>query len=146
MEKGKLGFAAVWAVAVGGMVGGGIFSTLGVVIANSGQWAALSFVLGGLVAYATGHSLAALTVAKNEAGGIYSFLRDTGATAMARISAYVLLLGYVLTCAVYAYTFGAYTGNVLGGPAWLPQALASAAILAMVALNLRGAGQATTAC
>ena len=67
MEKGKLGFAAVWAVAVGGMVGGGIFSTLGVVIANSGQWAALSFVLGGLVAYATGHSLAALTVAKNEA-------------------------------------------------------------------------------
>ncbi len=142
MEKDKLGFAAVWAIAVGGMVGGGIFSTLGVVIANAGQWAAVSFVLGGLIAYASGHSLAALTVAKNEPGGIYSFLRDAGATTTARICAWVLLLGYVLTCAVYAFTFGAYTGNVLGGPAWLPQALASAAILAMVALNLRGAGQA----
>ncbi len=144
MEKGKLGFAAVWAIAVGGMVGGGIFSTLGVVISNAGKWAAVSFVIGGLVAYATGHSLAALTVAKDEPGGIYSFLRDAGLTTVARLSAWVLLLGYVLTSAVYAYTFGAYTGHVLGGPAWLPQALAAAAILVLVGLNLRGAGQAST--
>ena len=143
MSKDKLGFAAVWAIAVGGMVGGGIFSTLGVVIANAGKWAALSFVIGGLVAYATGHSLAALTVAKDEPGGIYSFLRDAGAGGVARVSAWVLLLGYVLTCAVYAYTFGAYTGHVLGGPSWLPKALAAAAIIALVGLNLRGAGQAS---
>lgn len=142
-DSGKIGFIAVWAIAVGGMVGGGIFSTLGVVIANAGRWAALSFVIGGLIAYATGHSLAALTVAKDEPGGIYSFLRDAGANGVARVSAYVLLLGYVLTCAVYAYTFGAYMGHVLGGPAWLPAAMASGAIIAMAALNLRGAGQAT---
>ncbi|WP_233548201.1 APC family permease [Aurantiacibacter zhengii] len=142
MKEGKLGFAAVWAIAVGGMVGGGIFSTLGVVISSAGKWAALSFVLGGLVAYATGHSLAALTVEKDEPGGIYSFLRDAGAGKVARVSAWVLLLGYVLTCAVYAYTFGAYVGNALGGPAWLPQAMAALAIIVMAALNLRGAGQA----
>ena len=142
-DSPKIGFTAVWAIAVGGMVGGGIFSTLGVVIAHAGKWAALSFVIGGLIAYATGHSLAALTVDKDEPGGIYSFLRDTGANGVARVSAYVLLLGYVLTCAVYAYTFGAYVGHVLGGPAWLPPAMASGAIIAMAALNLRGAGQAT---
>ena len=141
--EGKIGFGAVWAIAVGGMVGGGIFSTLGVVIALAGKWAAVSFLLGGAVAYATGHSLAALTVAKDEPGGIYTFLRDTGANRIARVSGYVLLFGYVLTCAVYAFTFGAYVGNVLGGPAWIPPAMASAAILAMAALNLRGAGQAT---
>ena len=139
---GKLGFWAVWAIAVGGMVGGGIFSTLGVVISSAGKWAAASFALGGLIAYATGHSLSALTVKADEPGGIYSFLRDAGANTVARLSAYVLLAGYVLTCAVYAYTFGAYTGNVLGGPAWLPQAMAAAAIVGMIALNLRGAGQA----
>ena len=142
-DSQKIGFAAVWAIAVGGMVGGGIFSTLGVVISHAGKWAALSFVIGGLIAYATGHSLAALTVDKDEPGGIYSFLRDAGANGVARVSAYVLLLGYVLTCAVYAYTFGAYVGHVLGGPAWLPPAMASGAIIAMAALNLRGAGQAT---
>ncbi|MEW4447748.1 APC family permease [Qipengyuania sp. JC766] len=141
--QGKIGFAAVWAIAVGGMVGGGIFSTLGVVISHAGKWAAVSFVIGGLIAYATGHSLAALTVDKDEPGGIYSFLRDTGRKRIARTSAWVLLTGYVLTSAVYAFTFGAYVGNVLGGPAWLPPAMASGAILAMTVLNLRGAGQAT---
>lgn len=141
-DKGELGLPAVWAIAVGGMVGGGIFSTLGVVISNAGHWAALSFILGGLVAYATGHSLAALTIAKDEAGGIYSFLRDLHFTRLAKWSAWVLLAGYVLTCAVYAYTFGAYLGNAIGGPGWLPPAMAAFAILSMTAINLRGAGQA----
>ncbi len=141
-QQGKIGFGASWALAVGGMVGGGIFSTLGVVIAAAGRWAALSFVLGGLIAYATGHSLAALTLEKDEAGGIYTFLRDAGANTVARLSAWLLLGGYVLTSAVYAFTFGAYAGNVLGGPVWMPQALAASAIITMAALNLRGAGQA----
>ncbi|WP_374405359.1 APC family permease [Pelagerythrobacter sp.] len=44
--------------------------------------------------------------------------------------------------AVYAYTFGAYVGHAVGGPDWLPPAMAAFAILAMTAINLRGAGQA----
>ena len=139
----RIGPAAVWAIAVGGMVGGGIFSTLGVVIASAGKWAGLSFVLGGLVALATGHCLAALTVHSDEAGGIYSFLRDLGRRRIAALSAWVLLAGYVLTCAVYAYTFGAYIAHAVGGPGWIAPAMASAAILSMAAINLRGAGQAT---
>ena len=141
-KSGRLGPWAVWAIAVGGMVGGGIFSTLGVVISSAGKWAALSFVLGGLVAYATGHSLAALTVDSDKSGGIYTFLRDLKYTGTAKFSAWVLLAGYVLTCAVYAYTFGAYLGTALGGPVWLPKAMAALAIVSMAAINLRGAGQA----
>lgn len=141
-SKASLGLPAVWAIAVGGMVGGGIFSTLGVVISSAGRWAALSFVLGGLVAYATGHSLAALTVSRDEPGGIYSFLRDLKFRRLAEWSAWILLAGYVLTCAVYAYTFGAYVGHAVGGPGWLPQGMAAFAILSMTVINLRGAGQA----
>ena len=141
-RTGTLGPTAVWAIAVGGMGGGGIFSTLGVVIQNAGQWAALSFLLGGLVALATGHSLAALTTDSDEAGGIYSFLRDLGFQRVAKWSAWVLLAGYVLTCAVYAYTFGAYLADALGGPSWLAPAMSTGAIIAMAAINLRGAGQA----
>ena len=140
--SGKLGPWAVWAIAVGGMVGGGIFSTPGVVISSAGKWAALSFLLGGLVAYATGHSLVALTVDSDEPGGIYTFLRDLDYPRVAKFSAWVLLAGYVLTCAVYAYTFGAYLGHALGGPAWLPRSMATVAIVGMAAINLRGAGQA----
>ena len=37
--KETLNFNQTWSMAVGGMVGGGIFSTLGVVIAIAGSWA-----------------------------------------------------------------------------------------------------------
>ena len=52
----KMGFNATWSMAVGGMVGGGIFSVLGVVLQVAGSWAWLSFVLAGLIALATGRS------------------------------------------------------------------------------------------
>lgn len=142
-KGGEVTLAGAWAIGVGGMVGGGIFSTLGVVISNAGQWAAISFVLGGLIAAATGHSLAALTVRQDKAGGIYTFLRSAGRERAARVSAWVLLLGYVLTSAVYAYTFGAYLGEAIGGPAWLPPAMAATVIIAMAAINLLGAGKAS---
>jgi len=43
-------------MAAGGMVGGGIYSTLGVVISIAGGWAWLSFVAAGLIALAAGYS------------------------------------------------------------------------------------------
>jgi hypothetical protein len=39
MNQSKLGFNATWSMAVGGMVGGGIFSRLGVVVGIAGAWA-----------------------------------------------------------------------------------------------------------
>ncbi|MDA3929078.1 MAG: hypothetical protein PF541_08970 [Prolixibacteraceae bacterium] len=49
-ENKKMSFNATWSMAVGGMVGGGFFSVLGVIIGIAGQWAWLSFVLAGLIA------------------------------------------------------------------------------------------------
>lgn len=137
-----LGLPAAWAIAVGGMVGGGVFATMGLVISSAGQWAALSFVLGGAVALATGYSLTALTVDSDEPGGLYSFLRDQGAMRAARVSAWIMLSGYMLTCAVYAYTFGSYLAHAIGGPQWMAPAMATVIILVMTAVNLLGAGQA----
>ena len=48
-QQHALGPGGAWAMAVGGMIGGGIFSTLGVVITVAGQWTWFSFLLGGLV-------------------------------------------------------------------------------------------------
>lgn len=46
-SESKLGFGGTWSMAVGGMVGGGIFSTLGVIIGIAGAWTWLSFVAAG---------------------------------------------------------------------------------------------------
>jgi amino acid transporter len=53
MTKGnkKMSFNATWSMAVGGMVGGGIFSVLGVIISIAGQWAWLSFVIAGSLSW-----------------------------------------------------------------------------------------------
>jgi amino acid transporter len=37
-QENALGLGGAWAMAVGGMIGGGIFSTLGVVVSVAGEW------------------------------------------------------------------------------------------------------------
>lgn len=130
-------------MAVGGMIGGGIFATLGVVIQVAGQWAWASFLIGGLVALVTGHGYAALTVEGGKSGGIYRFLREQSHDWLARWAAWILIAGYTLTVSVYAFTFGAYAANALGGPPWMAQAMALASIVVIAGVNLMGAGKAS---
>jgi len=55
-SKSRLGFNGTWSMGVGGMIGGGIFSTLGVVVGIAGAWAWLSFTAAGLIALAAAFS------------------------------------------------------------------------------------------
>ncbi|MDA3970667.1 MAG: APC family permease, partial [Desulfobulbaceae bacterium] len=140
--KSKLGFNATWSMAVGGMVGGGIFSTLGVVVGIAGAWAWLSFAAAGLIALAAGYSYVKLAIHYDEEGGAFTFLREINADGFAGSLSWVLIVGYVLTNAVYAFTFGQYLGYVVGLGPWFPR-LAGIAIMALfIGLNLRGVGEA----
>lgn len=140
----KMGFNATWSMAVGGMVGGGIFSTLGVVISIAGPWAWFSFLVGGLIALASGYSFAKLASVNHEGGGVFIFLRKVHANSAAGTIAWILIVGYVLTSAVYAFTFGEYLSYVIGGGPWFVRAAALAMVAFFVALNLRGVGDASS--
>lgn len=107
----KLSFNAAWSMAVGGMVGGGIFSTLGVVIGVAGAWAWLSFAAAGLIALVAGYSYVKLADHYDEGGGAFIFLREINAEGFAGSLSWVLIVGYVLTNAVYAFTFGQCLGQ-----------------------------------
>lgn len=130
-------------MAVGGMIGGGIFSTLGVVITVAGQWTWLSFLLGGIVALASGHSYSALTRQIDKSGGSYAYLRELGWNRLARATVWTLVIGYTLTVSVYAVTFGAYAANVFSAPQWVALAAGLAAIAILAGVNLIGASEAT---
>jgi amino acid transporter len=54
----------------------------------------------------------------------------------------VLILGYVLTNAVYAFTFGEYLGHVAGLGDWFARASAIGILAVFVGVNLRSAGEA----
>ncbi len=140
--SGKLGFNATWSMAVGGMVGGGIFSTLGVVMAIAGRWAWLSFVVAGLIALAAGYAYVRLAARDREGGGAFSYFRAAGAGDFAGALAWVLIAGYVFTNAVYAFTFGQYLGHVVGLGPWFPRAAAVAIVVLFIGLNLRGVSAA----
>ena len=129
-------------MAVGGMVGGGIFSTLGVVVAISGAWAWLSFFVAGLIALAAGYSYVVLSNRYGEGGGAFTFLREINAAGLAGSVAWILIVGYVLTNAVYAFTFGQYLGHVADLGPWFPRAVGVAIIALFVGVNLRGVGEA----
>jgi hypothetical protein len=138
----KLGLQATWSMAVGGMVGGGIFSTLGVVITVAGGWAWLSFIVAGLIALVSGYSYAKLADHYDESGGAFTFLREIQADGFAGSLSWVLIVGYVLTNAVYAFTFGEYLGHVTGLGAWVPRASAIVIVAFFIAVNLKGVGEA----
>jgi amino acid transporter len=138
----RLGFNGAWSMAVGGMIGGGIFSTLGVVIGIAGAWAWLSFIVAGLIALAAGYSYVKLAAFYGEGGGAFTFLREINERGFAGSLSWVLIIGYVLTNAVYAFTFGQYLGHVTQLGPWFPRATAIAVVAFFIGLNLRGVGEA----
>lgn len=139
-----MSFNATWSMAVGGMVGGGIFSTLGIVISISGALAWLSFVAAGLIALMAGYSYVALTAHYHEGGGAFTFLRRIGAKQAAGTLVWVLIIGYVLTNAVYAFTFGQYLAHVLKLGPWFARSAAVGIMAVFIGLNLRSLNQSST--
>jgi amino acid transporter len=128
-------------MAVGGMVGGGIFSVLGVVVHLAGALAWLSFIFAGLIALATAYSYVYLAAHYREPGGAFLFLRKINRPGIAGSFSWVLIIGYVLTMSVYAYTFGHYLGEIVGLD-FITVRIAMAAIIAiLVAVNLLGVSE-----
>ena len=98
----KLSPIAVWALAAGGMVGGGIYTVLGVVIAVSAQWAWLAFLIIGLLALSSAYSYVFLANKFDEGGGAFAFLEEVNDKKMAGNISWLLIIGYVFTISVYA--------------------------------------------
>ena len=139
----RLTLKEVIAMGVGGMVGGGIFSVLGLAMAQAGHAAPIAFGLGGIIAMLTGLSYARLGLAFQSDGGSFTYLeRAFHSRNIAGIGGWLLLVGYVGTMALYAYTFGVYGAAMLGGDdtASMPvhHMLESLVLLAFLAINLYG--------
>jgi len=144
MANEKMNFNATWAMAVGGMIGGGIFSVLGVITQAAGKWAWLSFIIAGLIALISAHSYSQLSIKFSEGGGAFTFLRKINHRGFAGSLSWILIMGYILTISVYAFTFGHYVAHVFNAGAWLPRALGLFIIAILTFINLKGVSNAST--
>lgn len=137
-SSGSLGWPSVWALAAGGMVGGGIYTALGVVVSVSGQWAWLSFVISGIIACSSAYSYIVLANKFEESGGAFTYLREVNKKGIAGSLSWLLLLGYVLTMAVYAFAFGHYLSFSFNGGPLITRLCAIGIMVGLISLNLAG--------
>ncbi len=143
IQNEKLTLKEIIAMGVGAMVGGGIFSVLGLAMAQAGHAAPLAFALGGVIALLTGISYAHLGLDFPSDGGSFTYLAHAFRNRnIAGIGGWLLLVGYVGTMALYAYTFGSYGSALLGGHGTAGNAmhhlLQSLVMLAFLGINLYG--------
>jgi amino acid transporter len=106
----SLGFMDAFSIGIGGIVGGGIFATIGLAIVASRGATYLSFLIGGVVALLTAYSYLRLSVAYPSKGGTITFInRAFGAGLFTGSLNTLLVMSYVVLLAVYAYAFATYT-------------------------------------
>ncbi|MDQ6971582.1 MAG: APC family permease, partial [Mariprofundaceae bacterium] len=139
----QLGLKELIAIGTGGMIGGGIFSVLGLAVAIAGNAAPLAFLLGGLLAMLTGYSYIRLALAFHSDGASFTYLEHAfpDHPFIGALTGWTVIVGYIGTLALYAFTFGAYTAELLHAvdSDRARQALSIAIIIAFVFINLRGA-------
>ncbi len=139
----NLSLAELVAIGVGGMVGGGIFSVLGLSALVSGHAAPLAFAFGGVIALLTGYAYTRLGLHFRSDGGSFTYLeRAFKQRNVAGIGGWLLMMGYIGTMGLYAYTFGVYGSAMLGDKLNTPlmhHLLASLVLIVFMGINLYGA-------
>jgi APA family basic amino acid/polyamine antiporter len=146
--KRTLGFADLTLIAVGTVIGSGIFLVPGVVLRETGSktgLALLVWVAAGILSYLGALTYAEMGAMKPDAGGLYTYIRDTFGPLPAFLygwtSFFVIASGSIATLAV---AFSGYFSQILpvGG---FGARIISIAVIAIIALvNVRGTRKSAT--
>jgi amino acid transporter len=140
--SGHVGLVAAVSIGIGGMVGAGIFSILGVVAHAAGNAMWLAFAIGGVVALLSTYSYAKLGATFPSAGGATHFLvKSFGDGVLAGGLNLFMWAGYIISLALYATAFGGYAATfVTTAPsALLLKSLAVASVVLLTLVNAFGA-------
>ena len=140
--SGQIGMAAAVSIGIGGMVGAGIFSILGVVAHAAGSAMWLAFAIGGVVALLSTYSYAKLGATFPSAGGAVHFLvKGFGDGVLAGGLNLFMWAGYIISLALYATAFGSYAATfITAAPSpLLLKTLAVGAVVLLTVINAFGA-------
>lgn len=135
-----LGVPELIAIALGGMVGGGIFSVLGVSVSMIGAYTPLAIMVGGVIAALAAYSYIKLGVYYKDEGATYSFYKKTypDSPFAASFIGWWVIFGYISTLALYAYTFASYaiSGFAFADSEWTRKLVAGLVILFFTLINV----------
>jgi len=142
-----LGLLAALTIGIGTMIGAGIFVLPGRAVAQTGPLAALTFVLGGVIAIFTALSASELGTAMPKSGGAYFYINRALGPLFGTISGMANWLGLAFASAFYMYGLGEYVNRMIGvgdlalGPVVLEaaQVIGLVGALFFIAVNYLGA-------
>jgi len=136
----SLGLVELIAIALGGMIGGGIFTVLGISVSLVGVYTPVVIIIGGGIASLAAYSYIKLGVYYKDEGATYSFYKRTfpNSPFAASLIGWWVIFGYISTLALYAYTFASYaiSSFPFADDEWLRKMVAGAIILVFTVINI----------
>jgi amino acid transporter len=136
----NLGLAELIAIALGGMVGGGIFTILGISVSMIGNLTPIAIFIGGLIAALAAYSYVKLGLYYRDEGATYSFFKKTYPNShfLAAMIGWFIIFGYISTLALYAYTFSSYaiSSTSFADDVWIRKGIAIAVIGIFTLINI----------
>lgn len=141
-RKDQFGLKELIAIGIGGMIGGGIFSVLGLAVGMSGNAAPIAFLIAGCVALASGYSYTKLSLAFHSDGASFTYLEHAfpHVPNLAGILGWIVIVGYIGTLALYSYTFAVYAADLFGeaNSVFIRITLSTIILLLFAVINLSG--------
>lgn len=147
-KAGSIGVVGATAIGVGGMMGAGLYTLLGLAAKSAGKWLPLSFLIGGIVAAFSVYSYSYLGRTYPDRGGAAKFLlRGFGDGLLAGGINIFQYFGWIVAMALYATGFAEYVGQLLslksGG--WINKLISVGIVFLVVVINLLGSNEVARA-
>lgn len=144
VSEKKMGLLGALSISVGGMIGGGVYAVLGLVIQVSGAASWFAFTLACIISLGAAYSYVKLNELTGKKGGSVTQIEAlTGNSKLAGMVGWTLLFGYIGAMGMYAYAFGGFTAELLGFETLLgingPIIFGIAVLIGFILLNLLGA-------
>lgn len=147
-KTGSIGVVGATAIGVGGMMGAGLYTLLGLAANSAGVWLPVSFLIGGIVAAFSVYSYSKLGMKYPDRGGAAKFLlKEFGDGLLAGGMNVFQYIGWIIAMALYATGFAEYACQLLGksSSGWLGRAISIGIVIVVVAINIMGSKQVARA-
>lgn len=147
-KTGSIGVVDATAIGVGGMMGAGLYTLLGLAANSAGVWLPVSFLIGGIVAAFSVYSYSKLGMKYPDRGGAAKFLlKEFGDGLLAGGMNVFQYIGWIIAMALYATGFAEYACQLLGksSSGWLGKAISIGIVIVVVAINIMGSKQVARA-
>lgn len=147
-KTGSIGVVGATAIGVGGMMGAGLYTLLGLAANSAGVWLPASFLIGGIVAAFSVYSYSKLGMKYPDRGGAAKFLlKEFGDGLLAGGMNVFQYIGWIIAMALCATGFAEYACQLLGksSSSWLGKAISIGIVIVVVAINIMGSKQVARA-